>query len=184
MGPQSKHTHTSIRGSRCYQSSSMLSLIGPVFAGCCDQHWGQVTFLVKLEEGAHWPGVGWYVPCGPERAERSTYCIPLLHSTGLWCMVVLASCPSVHLTLVLNWNPGHEDSVLIFNPTQFLLALLATALQTFSRKGNTKLMNHNSLVLCSHEFVRRLVGFGRGQTNMYLCRYLGNQRSSITLRKI
>ena len=52
---------------------------------------------------------------------RTKYCIPILHSTGLWCMVVLASCPSVHLTLVLNWNPGHEDSVLIFNPTQSYL---------------------------------------------------------------
>ena len=115
---------------------------------------------------------------------RTKYCIPILHSTGLWCMVVLASCPSVHLTLVLNWNPGHEDSVLIFNPTQSYLLYQPLHLQTFSRKGNTKLMNHNSLVLCSHEFVRRLVGFGRGQSNMYLCRYLGNQRSSITLRKI
>ena len=62
----------------------------------------------------------------------------------------------------LELEPWPRRQCADFQPNPILLALLATALQTFSRKGNTKLMNHNSLVLCSHEFVRRLVGFGRG----------------------
>ena len=81
-------------------------------------------------------------------------------------MVVLASCPSVHLTLVLNWNPGHEDSVLIFNPTQSYL--LYTALQTFSRKGNTKLMNHKLPCSClTNLYVGWLVLVEVRLTNMY-----------------
>ena len=141
MVPQSKHTHK-------YSGFQMLSII--IYA---QSYWSGFCRLLRLALG---PGnisrqigggspLAWcrLVVCPVDRRgpnEVHTAYIPILHSTGLWCMVVLASCPSVHLTLVLNWNPGHEDSVLIFNPTQFLLALLATALQTFSRKGNTKLI--------------------------------------------